>query len=329
MNHKTYIEQMDAWTEAKIPYLFIIDFDKTKPFLVKLSDLNIDNPSVLFEFPTLKNTKVNTPDSNRCFEHLLKEHFVSFLDYQQKFDKAVSLMKKKNVEVINLTQPTRVELQTDLEHVFDVAKAKYKVMLRDEFVCFSPEIFIRVSSSGIISTYPMKGTIDANIPGAEDYILNSPKEISEHSATVELLKKDLAQVADDITVPRFRYIDRLTTSNKDLLQVSSEVVGLLKAPYKNAFGSLVDALLPAGSILGSPKVEAKSIIDEVEGYSRGYYTGVCGIFDGEYLDSCVLIRIIEKDGDDYFYKSGGGITTESIAQNEYDEIKNKIYVSVD
>lgn len=329
MNCESYIEQMNAWTAAKVPYLFIIDFDKSKPFLIKLSDLNIDNPPVLYEFPRYKNTKLTKHCGKSSSSGLLKEHFFDFSDYQPKFDKAIALMKEKDVKVINLTQPTRVDIQASLEDIFTVANAKYKVMLRDKFVCFSPEIFIRVSRSGVISTYPMKGTIDANIPNAQDYILNSPKEIKEHTATVDLLKKDLEQVANDIEVPRFRYIDRLTTSNKDLFQVSSEVVGQLKPFYRNAFGSLIDTLLPAGSILGSPKEEAKFIIDQVEGYTRGYYTGVCGVFNGESLDSCVLIRIIEKEGDDYFYKSGGGITVDSVAQNEYDEIKNKIYVSVD
>lgn len=329
MNCNTYIEQMDAWTSSKTPFLFIIDFDKTKPFLIKLSDLDSDNPPVLFEFPRSKNTKVNKQDNILGSPQLLKEHFIPFSDYKDKFNKAISLMKSKSVQVINLTQPTKVDLNTSLEQIYNVANAKYKVMLRDKLVCFSPEIFIRVSESGVISTYPMKGTIDANIPDAENYIINSEKEIKEHTATVDLLKRDLALVAENIEVPRFRYIDRLTTSNKDLFQVSSEVVGVLKSEYKHSFGSLIDALLPAGSILGSPKEEAKTIIDEVEGYTRGYYTGVCGVFDGETLDSCVLIRIIEKEGEEYFYKSGGGITVESKAQSEYDEIKNKIYVSVD
>lgn len=320
---------MDEWTASKTPYVFIIDFDKQKPIIAKLNDLDDASPSILFDFPQNSNTSITEKQKLSDTTQLIIESPFEFSSYEQKFNRAIQLMKEINVQVINLTQPTSVELKSSLETIFYSAKAKYKVLLKDKFVCFSPEIFIRISADGIISTNPMKGTIDANLPNAETYILNSPKEIKEHTATVDLLKKDLELVADEVQVTRFRYIDRLTTSKKDLLQVSSEVSGQLKAKYRNSYGTLIDQLLPAGSILGTPKQAAQSIIAEVEGYKRGYYTGVCGVFDGETLDSCVLIRIIEAEDKGFYYKSGGGITVDSTALAEYEEIKNKIYVSMD
>ena len=320
---------MDEWTASKTPYVFIIDFDKQKPIIAKLNDLDDASPSILFDFPQNSNTSITEKQKLSDTTQLIIESPFEFSSYEQKFNRAIQLMKEMSVQVINLTQPTSVELKSSLETIFYSAKAKYKVLLKDKFVCFSPEIFIRISADGIISTNPMKGTIDANLPNAETYILNSPKEIKEHTATVDLLKKDLELVADEVQVTRFRYIDRLTTSKKDLLQVSSEVSGQLKAKYRNSYGTLIDQLLPAGSILGTPKQAAQSIIAEVEGYKRGYYTGVCGVFDGETLDSCVLIRIIEAEDKEFYYKSGGGITVDSTALAEYEEIKNKIYVSMD
>ena len=66
-----------------------------------------------------------------------------------------------------------------------------------------------------------------------------------------------------------------------------------------------------------------------EGEQRGYYTGVFGYFDGKQLDSGVMIRFIEKTGEKYYYRSGGGITTQSIAEKEYQELIDKVYVPLD
>ena len=85
-------------------------------------------------------------------------------------------------------------------------------------------------------------------------------------------------------------------------------------------------MLPAGSISGAPKEKTVEIIQEVEGQPRGYYTGVFGIFDGASLDTAVMIRFIEQSDGEMFFRSGGGITTLSCADDEYQELLEKIYV---
>lgn len=172
----------------------------------------------------------------------------------------------------------------------------------------------------------MKGTIDATIPDAESNILNDPKELAEHKATVQLICDELALVASDVRVERFRYIDRLETSNKSLLQVSSQVVGTLDDGAMEHLGDLLFQLLPAGSIAGSPKAAALDLIRQVEAAQRGYYCGIAGYFDGEVLDTAVLIRFIERDQEQTYFHSGGGITAQSICQKEYQEVQNKIYL---
>ena len=87
-------------------------------------------------------------------------------------------------------------------------------------------------------------------------------------------------------------------------------------------------MLPAGSVTGAPKVKTLDIIKNAENYDRGFYTGVAGFFDGKELDSCVLIRYVEKNNGDLIYKSGGGITSQSILEEEYQELIDKIYVPV-
>jgi len=93
-------------------------------------------------------------------------------------------------------------------------------------------------------------------------------------------------------------------------------------------GNILARLLPAGSVSGAPKSRTLEIIRQTEGDKRGYYTGVFGIFDGESLDSGVMIRFIEKQGSKYFYRSGGGITTQSSSESEYQEAIDKVYVPI-
>ena len=110
--------------------------------------------------------------------------------------------------------------------------------------------------------------------------------------------------------------------------MSSEISGILKPEFRGKIGSVMKTLLPAGSILGAPKEKTLEIVLEAENYSCGFYTGVSGWFDGKNLDSCVMIRFIEKENTKLYFKSGGGITHLSKAEDEYQEMKNKIYVPI-
>ena len=85
-------------------------------------------------------------------------------------------------------------------------------------------------------------------------------------------------------------------------------------------------LTPAGSVTGTPKKSTVDIINNIENYDRGFYTGVFGIFDGKDLRSGVMIRFIEEENDALVYKSGGGITLDSNAKSEYEELIDKIYL---
>ena len=228
---------------------------------------------------------------------------------------------------MNLTCSTPININLQLEELFFRAKALYKFMLRDKFIVFSPEIFIKIKD-GYVYSYPMKGTIDASLPNAESIIMNDPKEAAEHATIVDLIRNDLSIIASDVSVPKYRYIDRIQTNKSVLLQVSSEVRGKLQDNWLNNIGSILFSLLPAGSISGAPKKKTQEIIAEAETYNRGFYTGIMGYFDGENLDSSVMIRFIEKDGDKFFFKSGGGITSRSELNSEYNEMIQKIYVPI-
>ncbi len=145
---------------------------------------------------------------------------------------------------------------------------------------------------------------------------------------VDLIRNDLSEVAKNVNVNRFRYIDRINTNHKDLLQVSSEIAGDLSSDYVSHLGSILISLLPAGSISGAPKKKTIQIIREAEQEKRGFYTGVFGYFDGKNLDSSVIIRFIEQEDGHFYYRSGGGITAQSEVEKEYQEVIDKIYVPI-
>jgi para-aminobenzoate synthetase component 1 len=131
-----------------------------------------------------------------------------------------------------------------------------------------------------------------------------------------------------VHVKRYRYIEKLQTNKGELLQVSSEIVGTLPTDYKTKLGELLLSLLPAGSISGAPKPKTVEIIKKAESYNRGFYTGIFGFFDGKTVDSAVMIRFIEQQENAFVFKSGGGITSQSDVQKEYEELIQKVYVPI-
>ncbi len=295
------------------PFLLVSDF-KADKILVYTQD-ELADADIEFSFaPTA--IMVPTP---------LIKHPISFDQYKIGFDKIIEHIKAGETYLLNYTCSTPIETSLSLKEIYHRAHAKFKLRFKNEFVCFTPERFVKIEGDQI-STYPMKGTIDAAVTDAEETILNNQKEMAEHIMVVDLLRNDLGIVASNIRVESFRYIDHLYTGDKELLQVSSKITGRLPQGWRNDFGTIIASLLPAGSISGTPKKSTVEIIEEVEEHERGFFTGIFGYFDGKDFDSAVMIRFIEKRGEQLIYKSGGGITLESSAIEEYQEMIHKIYI---
>ena len=252
---------------------------------------------------------------------------VSFQEYSRAFEHVKKNILAGNSFLTNLTCRTPVQTNLTLKDIYCNSRALYKVWVKNRFVVFSPEIFVRIKK-GIISSYPMKGTIDATLPDAVQTLMNDGKEAAEHATIVDLIRNDLSIVASHVRVERYRYIDVLQTNRGPILQTSSEICGELPEDYKRQLGDILFSMLPAGSITGAPKKKTMQIIREAEGYERGFYTGIIGYFDGNNMDSAVMIRFVEQEADGMYFKSGGGITFKSDARSEYEEMKQKIYVPI-
>ena len=103
-------------------------------------------------------------------------------------------------------------MSTDLSlgEIYELSVAKYKLLYNDQFRSLFSRDFVRIKE-GRIYSYPMKGTIDASIPDAENIILNDEKEMAEHDTIVDLIRNDLSMVSDNVQVTRYRYADRIET----------------------------------------------------------------------------------------------------------------------
>ncbi|KQM41696.1 aminodeoxychorismate synthase component I [Chryseobacterium sp. Leaf201] len=314
--------EMDELSLRKVPFFFMVDFPAENIEIFRQEELI--SSGLLIDFQNSSNTS-EQPVLHKNIEW--KFYPETLESFKKGFDKVQENIHLGNSYLVNYTRKTKIETNLTLREIFFHSSAKYKVFYKDFFVFFSPETFVKIID-GKILTYPMKGTIDADLENAAETLKNDRKEKAEHYTVVDLLRNDLSMVADDVKVDKFQHIDFIRTQQKDLYAMSSEISGNIKPEFSGKVGSIMQKLLPAGSILGAPKSKTMEIILEAEGYERGFYTGVCGWFDGQNVDSCVMIRFIEKEGEDLYFKSGGGITHMSRSEDEYQEMKNKIYVPI-
>lgn len=307
--------QLSKLVSNGIPSFFYSDFTGEKFHCYPLEKLHEYDIEFSFHGPLSDSNRPHTPKFNP----------ISLDQYNEKFNLVQQHIRAGNTYLLNLTQPTPISTDYTLQEIYTMASAPYKLRVAEEFVCFSPEPFITIEKNKI-HTFPMKGTIDAKLPNAKEKIIQNPKELAEHIMIVDLLRNDLGMVSKNIKVEEFRFISTIEIGDKKLHQVSSHISGELPNNWKENIGEILHTLLPAGSISGTPKKKSVEIIEKVEEYNRGYFSGIFGYYDGSDLYSAVSIRYIEKTEPGLVYKSGGGITADSNCASEYQELLDKIYI---
>ncbi|MCO6025742.1 aminodeoxychorismate synthase component I [Prevotella cerevisiae] len=319
------IRKMNELGGRHQPFVFIISYDQNQ--CIVLQPEEVDPKELLYHLGPFSNEPPQfTGLQTKSLEW--KIYPPTFEQYRKAFDHVRQNELKGNSYLANLTGCTRVKTNMTLQEIFRISKAKYKVWLKQQFTVFSPETFVQIKGRKIYS-FPMKGTIDAAIPNAAHHLLNDPKEKAEHATITDLIRNDLSKIAEHVTVERYRYIETIKTHSHTLLATSSCISGVLPSGYYTQIGDLFFSLLPAGSITGAPKDKTAEIIHEAEQYERHFYTGVTGYFDGQDLDSGVMIRFVEQEVDgSMVFKSGGGITVRSNCAKEYLELKQKADVPI-
>lgn len=321
MTYTAVIEGMNRYGREHRPFIFALDYEKSEGYL--LADPLTSETDLLFDFHGTTNAPA--PDCSRSLQWQIQPESLEV--YARRFAIVRKGLMDGRTRLTNLTVRTPMVIGGSLEEIFHSTAAKYRMCVPGRWVCFSPETFVTIDKDGRISSEPMKGTIDASTPNVEMAILNDYKETREHVTMVEMMVDELSAVADEVRCERFRFFTRIAHHTGDILQVSSEIAGRLKPNFRENLGDLFDALTPAASICGTPKQSTLQLIRDAEQRPRGYYTGVMGYFDGESVDSGVLIRFIEQDENGAFtYRSGGGVTIDSTVEKEYHEVIQKVYL---
>jgi len=188
----------------------------------------------------------------------------------------------------------------------------------------SPETLVKLKD-GVLHTFPLAGTRPRGKTQEEDLaleeeLLADPKELAEHSMLVDLGRNDLGKISsfgsveveNAFTVHRYSHVMHLGST--------------VRGEIREGFDALdaVDAVLPAGTLSGAPKIKACSLINELEDNKRGIYGGAVGYvsFTGN-LDTCIGIRLAYRKNGKVFVRSGAGIVADSVPEKEYQECINK------
>ena len=188
----------------------------------------------------------------------------------------------------------------------------------------SPETLVKLEN-GVLYTFPLAGTRPRGKTDEEDLalereLLADPKELAEHNMLVDLGRNDIGKISrfGSVSVEKYLSIERFS----HVMHIGSTVRGEI-AEGKTALDA-INAILPAGTLSGAPKLRACQLINDLENNKRGIYGGAIGYLDftGN-LDTCIAIRIAYKKNGKVFVRSGAGIVADSVPENEYQECLNK------
>ena len=188
----------------------------------------------------------------------------------------------------------------------------------------SPETLVKLEN-GVLHTFPLAGTrprgkTEEEDKRLEEELLADEKELAEHNMLVDLGRNDLGKISEfgSVEVEKLRSIERYS----HVMHIGSTVRGKIAEGYDAL--SAIEAVLPAGTLSGAPKIRACQLIGELENNKRGIYGGAIGYIDftGN-MDTCIAIRIAYKKNGKVFVRSGAGIVADSVPEKEFEECLNK------
>ena len=257
---------------------------------------------------------------------------VSHEQYLKDLERVIDYIYAGDIYQANLTQRFSIPWEGDVWKLYSQLHrqnpapfAAFLPYSDFQILCSSPERFIRVQSNGQIETRPIKGTRPRGNSPTEDEIqavelFNSPKDRAELTMIIDLERNDLGRICQfgTVKVPDLIQLEKYPT----VWHLASTITGQLIKGLKPS--DLIRAIFPGGSITGAPKIRALEIIEEMEPYKRGPYTGSIGYmgFDGAWDLNIVIRTILIKEGKAYVHV-GGGIVADSVPEDEYHETLHK------
>lgn len=188
----------------------------------------------------------------------------------------------------------------------------------------SPETLVKLEN-GTLHTFPLAGTRPRGRDETEDKalekeLLTDEKELAEHNMLVDLGRNDLGKISrfGTVKVEKLHSVERFS----HVMHIGSSVSGKIKEEYDAL--DAIEAVLPAGTLSGAPKIRACQLIGELENNKRGIYGGAVGYIDfAGNMDTCIAIRMAYKKNGKVFVRSGAGIVADSVPEREYEECLNK------
>lgn len=316
----------------------VIAFDNFRQKIILIVNVNLDDLETEYNRAVLelKNMaeliKNGTPAQDkpgRCvtdFQPLFQKE-----EYCDMVEKAKHHIKEGDIFQIVLSNRLEAEFEGSLLNAYRVLRtlnpSPYMFYFSSsdiEVAGASPETLVKLEN-GILHTFPLAGTRPRGKNEEEDValekeLLADPKELAEHNMLVDLGRNDIGKISKFGTVEVEKYLSIERYSH--VMHIGSTVKGEIRE-NEDAL-SAIDAILPAGTLSGAPKIKACQLINDLENNKRGIYGGAIGYLDftGN-LDTCIAIRIAYKKNNKVFVRSGAGIVADSVPENEFQECLNK------
>lgn len=256
--------------------------------------------------------------------------------YCQMVEKAKYHIKEGDIFQIVLSNRLSAPFEGSLFHTYRVLRtinpSPYMFYFSGtdvEVAGASPETLVKLEN-GVLHTFPLAGTRPRGRNEEEDKqleeeLLADEKELAEHNMLVDLGRNDLGKISKfgSVQVEKLHSIERYS----HVMHIGSTVRGEIKEEYDAL--DAIEAVLPAGTLSGAPKIRACQLIGELENNKRGIYGGAIGYIDftGN-MDTCIAIRILYKKNNKVFVRSGAGIVADSVPEKEYQECLNKARASL-
>ena len=321
----------------------VIAFDNIGQKIILIVNMALDDPDVNYEKAALELRKLinllrRGEKKNEPGGKLLGE--VTPLFSKEKFcgmvEEAKNYIREGDIFQIVLSNRLSAPFEGSLLNTYRVLRtinpSPYMFYFSGtdvEVAGASPETLVKLEN-GVLHTFPLAGTRPRGKTEKEDLLLEAElladeKELAEHNMLVDLGRNDLGKISEfgSVQVEKLHSVERFS----HVMHIGSTVRGEIRED-KDALDA-IEAVLPAGTLSGAPKIRACQLIGQLENNKRGIYGGAIGYIDftGN-MDTCIAIRIAYKKNGKVFVRSGAGIVADSVPEKEYTECLNKARASL-
>lgn len=252
-------------------------------------------------------------------------------DYCRQVERTKEYIRNGDIFQAVISRQFRSPMKQSLLNAYRVLRttnpSPYMVYLHteeEELMSTSPETLVRLNKGRLV-TFPVAGSRPRGRTEEEDRalteeLLQDEKELSEHNMLVDLGRNDLGKISrfGSVAVTEYQMVHKYSR----IMHICSQVEGDIRED-RDALDA-IEAVLPAGTLSGAPKIRACQIIEELEQEARGIYGGALGYIDftGN-MDTCIAIRMAVRKKDMVYVQAGGGIVADSVPETEYQESGNK------